>query len=181
MSRKLLAVFFIIVTSAMSVTRVCMLTWTNSTIRVHVRASAMLPMYIDIKPGSWPNPINVKTMGVLPVAVCGTKDFDVKTIDPTTIELTLGADDGVAPIRWSYEDVATPYIGEPGGGHASDGDGVLDLTLKFDTQTLIEILDLYEFEGDTITIILGGNLKAEYDGTPIQGQDHVWILPLKGK
>jgi hypothetical protein len=58
---------------------------------------------VDIKPGSCPNPLNVKSKGVLPVAILGTEDFDVGMIDPTSIMLA-----GVSAIRSSYEDVATP-------------------------------------------------------------------------
>ena len=137
----------------------------------------VISVYVDIKPGSWPNPLNLKSRGVLPVAVCGTEEFDVTTIDPTTIRLTIeGVEEGVMPLRWSYEDVATPYIGEPGDGHALAGDGYLDLTLKFATQDLVVTLDLYDFEGETIPLILTGNLKEEFGGTPIQGQDWIWIL-----
>lgn len=68
------------------------------------------------------------------VAICGTKDFDVKTIDPATVKIyvAIGAE-GVPPLRWSYEDVATPYTGSSGGGHALGGDGYLDLVFHFDT------------------------------------------------
>ena len=58
---------------------------------------------IDIKPQSCPNPLNVKKKGVLPVAILGTADFDVNEVDPATVEL-----EGVAPLRWDWEDVATP-------------------------------------------------------------------------
>jgi hypothetical protein len=64
---------------------------------------------IDIKPGSCPNPLNVKSKGVLPVAILGADDLDVNSIDAASTRLG-----GVAPIRSSYEDVATP-IPEPSG------------------------------------------------------------------
>ena len=38
---------------------------------------------INIKPGSYPNSLNVKSKGVLPVAILGTAVFDVMTIDPS--------------------------------------------------------------------------------------------------
>jgi hypothetical protein len=137
-----------------------------------------IPVYVDIKPASWPNPLNLKEKGVLPVAVCGTEDFDVTTIDPETIQLTLeGVPEGVSPLRWSYEDVATPYEGEPCSGHDLDGDGYLDLTLKFKAQEVIQTLGLDAFsDGDVVILMLTGNIKAEFDGTPIQGQDCVRIL-----
>jgi hypothetical protein len=131
---------------------------------------------IDIKPGSWPNPLQLLKKGVLPVAVCGTEDFDVTTIDPATIRLTMNGM-GVAPLRWSYEDVATPWMGEPCGGHDLNGDGYLDLTLKFDAQEVIYTLGLDAFnDRDVIALILKGALKTEFGGTSIQGQDCIVIL-----
>ena len=59
-----------------------------------------LQVIVDIKPGSCPNPLNVKSSGVLPVAILGTADFDVTTIDATSIRLA-----GVSPLRSSIEDV----------------------------------------------------------------------------
>lgn len=136
-----------------------------------------ITVYVDIKPGSWPNPFNQKSRGVLPVAICGTEDFDVTTIDPATIKLTReGIEEGVSPIRWSYEDVATPYTGEPGGGHDLNGDGYLDLTLKFSIHEVETTLGLDAFKGQTIPLIITGNLYEEHGGTPIRGEDYVWIL-----
>ncbi len=134
---------------------------------------------VDVKPGSWPNPINTKSKGVLPVAICGLEDFDVETIDPESIRLTReGYEDvGVAPKRYSYEDVATPYTGEdPKGGHDEDGDSFTDLTLKFDTHVLVSTLELTEVAGQTIALKITGNLYEDDGGTPIEGQDYVWIL-----
>lgn len=72
-----------------------------------------LKVDVDIKPGSCPNPLNLKSKGVLPVAVLGTEEFDVTTIDPLSILLSREeVEEGVAPIRSDYEDVATPFEGE---------------------------------------------------------------------
>ncbi|UCE28879.1 MAG: hypothetical protein JSV85_06355 [Candidatus Bathyarchaeota archaeon] len=142
----------------------------------HLVVCQPAPVDIDIKPASWPNPLNVKSKGVLPVAVCGTEDFDVTTIDPATIRLTLGGAE-VAPLRWSLEDVATPYVGEPCGGHDLGGDGYLDLALKFKVQEVVEALGLDAYgDGDVVALVIVGNLKAEHTGSPIRGQDCVVIL-----
>ncbi len=58
---------------------------------------------LDIKPTSCPNPLNTRSKGVLPVAVLGTKDFDVSSIDVSTVLL-----EGVGPLRSALEDVAAP-------------------------------------------------------------------------
>ena len=82
----------------------------------------------------------------------------------------------MAPLRWSYEDVATPFEGELCDCHDLNGDGYMDLTLKFKNQELVENLTLDNLAGNTIPLSLIGNLKEEEGGTPIVGQDCVWIL-----
>ncbi len=133
---------------------------------------------VDIKPGSCPNPLNIKSKGKLPVAVLGTEDFDVTTIDPATIRLTReGLAGGVAPVGWDYQDVATPFEGQACDCHDLNGDGFLDLTLTFSTQDLVETLGLYEEERNTILpLIVTGNLNEENCATPIEGEDCIRIL-----
>ncbi len=147
-------------------------------------AIPFIEVYVDIKPGSCPNPINLGSKGVIPVAICTSADdfFDASTIDPSTIILTReGYEDvGVSPIRWSYEDIATPYMGDDECGcHDLNGDGYIDLSLKFKTQEVINALNLSEEMGNTIPLIITGNLKEEFDGLQIRGQDCVWIHAKK--
>lgn len=131
---------------------------------------------VDIKPGSWPNPINIKNKGVIPVAICGTEDFDVTMIDPATIEITInGVDEGATPLQWNYEDVATPWTGEDGGGHDLEGDGYIDLSLKFFNQDVVNTLSLADYIGQTIRLEIKGYLKEEFGGTAIEGHDWVKI------
>jgi hypothetical protein len=127
----------------------------------------------DIKPGSCPNPLNTKSKGVLPTAILGTINFDVTTLDTSTLRLN-----GISPLRYNTEDVATP-IGE--GSDSCDctdegPDGFLDLTLKFRTQEIVEAIGEVE-DGDTVVLTLTGNL---IDGTFIEGRDCIVILE-KGK
>ena len=119
---------------------------------------------VDVKPMSWPNPLNVNSKGVLPVAILGTEDFDVTQIDPATILL-----EGVAPLRWALEDVGTP--GDPLAGP----DGITDLSLKFDTQEIVAALGLVN-DGDIVVLHLTG---TESGGTPIEGEDVVRIIKKK--
>jgi hypothetical protein len=151
--------------------------WAVLTLERFAPPEQFIPVPVDVKPASWPNPLQLKERGVLPVAICGTEEFDVTTVDPATIQLTLeGLGVGVAPLRWSYEDVATPYMGEPCSGHDLGPDGYLDLTLKFKAQEVIATLGLDAFsDGDVIILVLTGALMEEFDGTRIQGQDCVVI------
>lgn len=132
---------------------------------------------VDIKPGSCPNPINLKSRGVLPVAILGTSGFDVTQIDPASIRLM-----GVAPIRSSLEDVATPFAVEITTCDSCTDlgpDGIMDLTLKFRTQEIVAALGEVNDE-ECIVLQITGNLKEDFGDDPILGEDVVRILK-KGK
>lgn len=121
---------------------------------------ASVDVDVDIKPESGENPVNVRSMGVLPVAVLGTADFNVTNINQTTIRLNETCE----PLRCSYEDV--------------DGDGNIDLVLKFDTQCVVSCLPELCDDGDIVTLVLTGELND--NSTQITGSDDVLVL-IKGK
>ncbi|HWO57957.1 MAG TPA: HYR domain-containing protein, partial [bacterium] len=97
-----------------------------------------LEAVLDIKPGSCPNPVNVernwnKSKAVLPVAILGTMDFDVHEIDPMTVRL-----EGVAPLRWSFENVSRPVMDPEECECTSAGpDRIMDMTLKFQLSEIL--------------------------------------------
>jgi hypothetical protein len=137
---------------------------------------------VDIKPGSCPNPLNLKSKGALPVSVLGTEEFDVTTVDPATVTIQReGVDEHVAPLRWAYEDVATPF--EPFLGKEDCyedcnelwDDGYTDLTLKFDSQEIVAAIGEVSDE-ECLVLKLNGNLLEDEGGTPIGGEDVVLIL-----
>jgi len=128
---------------------------------------------IDIKPRSCPNPLNVKSKGVLPVVILGSEDFDVNTIDIASIGLA-----GVAPIRSSYEDAATPVTdGNECECSTAGADGYLDLTLKFENEEIVKALGEVT-DGEEWVLTLTGAL---YDETPIEGADCIVVISKKGK
>jgi len=160
-------------------------TWALLTLEKTV-ALFVLEVPIDIKPGSWPNPINKGSKGVISVAICGTEEFDVMTIDPGTVMMyNETSETGVAPLRWSYEDAATPYndtTPDDPDGHEMTADGFVDLVLKFDTQEVVGTLGLCGHEDwEYVKLFLKGNLFEEEGGTPIEGFDWVRIQSPKGK
>ena len=74
---------------------------------------------VDIKPGSFPNSINRKGRGIIPVAILSTAAFDATTVDADTVRF---GPNGAAPAhrRAHLEDV--------------DGDGSTDMVLHFRTR-----------------------------------------------
>lgn len=79
----------------------------------------LIPVTIDIKPGSFPNSINPKSKGKIPVAILTTDSFDATTVDPTTVLFGRTGTEA-APAHFALEDV--------------DGDGNTDMILHFKTQ-----------------------------------------------
>ena len=131
-----------------------------------------IPIHLDIKPQSCPNSLNVNSGGTLPTAILGTEAFDVTGVDPASIRL-----EGVAPVKWSYEDVAEPYVSIAGKENCGDcteagADGFMDLTLKFKKQDVSAALSAVQ-DGEARVLKLTGKLT---DGTEIQGEDVVCIL-----
>jgi hypothetical protein len=139
-----------------------------------------LAVPVDIKPGSCPNPLNTKSKGKLPVAILGTDSFDVRQIDPSTVRL-----EGVTPIRWSLDDVGTPFdpLQDKEDCYTDCNelgpDGFTDLTLKFKRQAVLEALGDVD-DRDCLVLTVTGNLKDEYGGASIMGEDVLLILK-KGK
>jgi hypothetical protein len=110
------------------------------------------PVQVDIKPGSDPNSINLKSKGVIPVAILTTEDFDALTVDEDSV-LFGPAEAEKRHKRAHVEDV--------------DDDGDLDLVLHFRTQ------DTGIAPGDTEACLIG----QTYDGVPIMGCDSVRTVP----
>ncbi|MHC4271614.1 MAG: hypothetical protein ACYST2_04800, partial [Planctomycetota bacterium] len=130
-----------------------------------------VPVDMDIKPQSCPNPVNTKSNGVLPVAILGSEELDVTMIDVASIRLA-----DVAPIRSSVEDVTTPVTDGEWCECTEDGpDGYLDLSLKFKTQEIVDALGEV-VNGEVLLLTLEGVLLEEHSGTPIQGEDCIEIL-----
>jgi hypothetical protein len=143
--------------------------------------NAFKPIPVDAKPSSCPNSLNVKSGGVLPVAILGTEALDVFEIDPASVRLvTAQGGESIMPLRWSIEDVATPfepYTGKetPDDCNGLGPDGFLDLTLKFDQQEIVAALGAVEnqqFKLFTVT----GKLIEELGNTPIIGEDIVMLI-----
>ncbi|MFH0791036.1 MAG: choice-of-anchor U domain-containing protein [Candidatus Omnitrophota bacterium] len=112
----------------------------------------ILPIKIDIKPGSFPNSINLKSEGKVPVAVLSSSTFDANSINRSTVVFA-----GISPlsIEGSPKDV--------------NGDGLLDVVLHFKTQ------DLNLEPSDTEACLTGKTLS----GQEFKGCDSVQIVSAK--
>jgi hypothetical protein len=113
------------------------------------------PVDIDIKPGSFPNSINLGSNGNVPVAIFSTTAFDATTVDPTTVTL---ADAGVKVRGNGLAQASEQDVNE---------DGLLDLVVHIDTE------GLQLTEGDEQATLEGRTSH----GDAIQGSDSVRVVP----
>lgn len=109
-------------------------------------AVRLIRVAIDIKPGSFPNSVNPRSNGKIPVAILTTASFDASTVDPTTVAF---GPNGAAPVHFALEDV--------------DGDGDIDMILHFNTQ------DTGIACGDTTASLTG----QTFSGAAIEGADSI--------
>jgi len=114
-----------------------------------------IPVAIDIKPGSTPNPINPGSQGTVPVAILSNSTFDARS-QIYVNSLTFGRTGTESSLAFCDS-----------GGEDVNGDGLLDLVCHFYTQkTGFQIGDIQ------------GVLKGlTSDGDLIRGTDSVQIVP----
>ena len=116
---------------------------------------------IDIKPGSYPNSLNINGHGVIPVAILGRADFDVTEIDTSTLDFA-----GLA-VRVKPNDVSQCSIDDVSG---PDGvpDGFDDLVCQF-------VDDPSKWVPGNGTATLTGEM---IDGTLFEGTDDINVVQL---
>ena len=110
--------------------------------------------------------LNVKSHGVLSITLCGSEDFDVKSVVADSVKLM-----GIAPVRRAFADVQ----GIDGGP-----DGFADLMLKFKTKNIVAALGEVE-DGEVVDLALTASLVDE---RPLEAQFQMEILKkdkCKGK
>ena len=104
---------------------------------------------IDIKPGSYPNSINLKSKGNVPVSILSDSTFDATTVDRSTVVFA-----GASPLLIGQTPEDINY------------DGLLDVVLHFKTQ------ELNLQPGDTEACLTGKTLS----GQEFEGCDSVRIV-----
>ncbi len=118
---------------------------------------AYIEVEIDIKPGSYPNTINLGSHGVIPVAILSSATFDATTVKPESVML--------AEAHAKLTGKGTPIFS------ISDvnGDGLPDLIVNI----LTDALQLTP--GDTEAVLGGGTTS----GFSITGKATVRVVPAK--
>jgi parallel beta-helix repeat protein len=117
----------------------------------------VLVVAIDIKPGSYPNAINLGSHGLIPVAILSSDDFDATTVDPESVELA-GA--GVA-VRGK----SNKYMAQQ---EDVNGDGLVDLINHVATENL----DPNSLQ-DGYAVLIG----TTFGGEEVTGTDEITIVP----
>lgn len=103
-----------------------LLIWSNIPINLQPSQSGgPEEITIDIKPGSYPNSINLRSKGIVPVAILSDATFDATAVDPANV-FFAGA--GVA-----VQGKGNKYLA---GEEDVNGDGLLDLVVKVETENL---------------------------------------------
>lgn len=116
----------------------------------------VLPVEIDIKPGSDPNSINLSSAGSIPVAILSSTDFDATTVEPESVSL--------AGARVKLVGKSGKYLCHP---EDTNGDGLLDLVCQvYTAQFMIE-------EGESVAVLEAETLA----GVPIRGEDSIRVVP----
>lgn len=135
---------------------------------VRMREHKPAEVIVDVKPGSCPNAWNPASRGVLPLAILGTGDFDVTTVDLASLRV-----EGVAPLRSTFEDVSAPSLVTGVTSCPGGPDGKMDLVLHVSTVALASAIDTSRVE--PIPLRVTGKLL---DGvTEISGTDLLRSVP----
>jgi len=130
-------------------------TWGDGVWRSTETTFLVKTVAIDIKPGAYPNTVNLGSGGAVPVAILSSESFDATTVDPLSVTLagSYVRLKGKGTPMASFEDV--------------NKDGLLDLLVHVDT----EALDLTDTSTEAV---LEGKT---FSGRRIKGTDTVKVIP----
>ncbi|MCI0520020.1 MAG: terpene cyclase/mutase family protein [Chloroflexi bacterium] len=132
------------------------------------------PVPVDVLPKQCPNRIYINDTGKVVVAINGTSQIPAGQIDPASVRLA-----GISPSLNVLLDVSPPYEPYVGKSASTDcttagADGKLDLVMKFSVPSLLAAVGPVA-PGDVLVLHLTGNLKPEFGGEAIIGEDVVVI------
>jgi hypothetical protein len=113
-------------------------------------------VFIDIKPGSYPNSINLKSNGVVPVVILSSTEFDATQINPETVTLAK------AKVKQAGNNGKFSC-----GAQDINSDGLLDMVCHVITAQIV--IDI----GSSVAV-----LEAKtFSGLALRGEDSVKVVP----
>lgn len=132
--------------------------YTSQDIYLGANGPETIPIKIDIKPGSDRNPINLRSNGLVPVAIFTTDHFDATQVDPETVLLAgakVATRGKTGKLMSHPEDV--------------DGDGTMDLILQVAVQSdgAAWVTGQIKLSGQT------------FNGQDVEGFDKIIVVPRK--
>jgi len=136
---------------------------------------------LDIRPGSCPNPLNVRSRGSVKMAVLGDVAFDVTEIDVDSLALTRadGVGESVYPVTKRggrtavVADRSTALSGSPCSCQEGGVDGIDDLVLRFSVRQMVRSFELDLVPRNTsVVLTLEGDLL---DGRTFTASDCVVV------
>lgn len=132
------------------------LTYTKEPLDPATIDPGQIAVEIDIKPGSFPNPINTRTnKGKIPVAIFSTAQVDARSVDPATLSLS-GSNPGASGVAQHHFE----YVND---------DDLLDLLVHFENS----------FDGIVSGDVWGFVTGSTFVGADIHGSDSVKTVPSK--
>ncbi len=125
-----------------------------------------LTPHLDIKPGSCPNPLQIRggggALAALPTGILGNA-FDVTQVDLGSVRLGRSAPQAgmtgleVTPIHVTFSDVGSPFDGSQCDCIAGAPDGILDILVQYNKQQVIDTLGLAgDADGDSVPLRTSG-------------------------
>lgn len=127
----------------------------------------MRAVEIDIEPGAFPNVINLRSAGTIPVAIISTVAFDALTVHPLTVSLHSVSAPGAPSVELVGKGVRPLCTVQD-----VNGDGRPDLLCHVVTGTLPLV-------GESVAVLDAVSHPAggPAEGIPVRGADFIKIVP----
>lgn len=119
---------------------------------------------LDFDPDSCPNDYSLTQAGDVEIVLVGLDGFRAERVIPGSLRLWVHEAPGLAlaPNSMVLTDCASHVASYYGDCNMKAPDGKLDLKLRFDRATFAAYFDLYRFPGQTIEVMVTGNMKTSF-------------------
>jgi hypothetical protein len=125
--------------------------------------------------------LEFRARGMIPISLLGTPDFDVRTVDVSSLRLFRadGVGGAVVPTFSMLDDTGTPFLGSLCGCHGLGRDRIMDLSMKFDLPEAVRVLHLETVApGVSVQLVVSGTLS---DGCAFMAGDCTERTPVQGQ